>query len=294
MQAITPVFYKSGRFLYKRKGIDGIAAQIVLVFILLLVLLITVLPLLITLVMSVKTPQDITAYPIWSLPKSGWMFSNYSKAMGTLVRPLINTVIIDLVSTVVTLFMSCFVAYLFEKRKFPGRNFLFFLFIAPMLVPSVVVLSPTYVVVAQWLQLKDNWLGLILPYIAGNQIASIFLLRTFMSQQPDSLYEAATLDGASMFRVFFHICLPLSVPIMMVQGIGIFAAMYNDYLWPQLLFQMDLSKGVIMPYLKSIVVSYTQGVQYAMYLVAGIPLIITTVISIKFFVNGDFASGMKL
>lgn len=231
---------------------------------------------------------------MWTFPKSGWMFSNYANAFNVLIKPMLNTVIIDLISTVVTLFLSCFVAYLFEKKKFPGRKFLFLVFIAPMLVPSVVVLSPTYIVVAQWLQLKDNWLGLILPYIAGNQIASVFLLRTFMSQQPDSLYEAAKLDGASTFRVFMHICLPLSVPIMMVQGINIFAAIYNDYLWPQLLFQADLTKGVLMPYLRSVVASFTQGVQYAMYLVAGIPLIITTIISIKFFVNGDFASGMKL
>ncbi|MCI8596430.1 MAG: carbohydrate ABC transporter permease [Clostridia bacterium] len=290
----SAIFAKRRSALFKRKGIDGIIAQAVLVLCLVIVLLLTMLPLLVTLVMSVKTPQDITQYPMWTFPKSGWMFSNYANAFNVLIKPMLNTVIIDLISTVVTLFLSCFVAYLFEKKKFPGRKFLFLVFIAPMLVPSVVVLSPTYIVVAQWLQLKDNWLGLILPYIAGNQIASVFLLRTFMSQQPDSLYEAAKLDGASTFRVFMHICLPLSVPIMMVQGINIFAAIYNDYLWPQLLFQADLTKGVLMPYLRSVVASFTQGVQYAMYLVAGIPLIITTIISIKFFVNGDFASGMKL
>ncbi len=290
----SAIFVKRRSALFKRKGIDGIIAQAVLVLCLAIVLLLTMLPLLVTLVMSVKTPQDITQYPMWTLPKSGWMFSNYANALNVLIKPMLNTVIIDLVSTVVTLFISCFVAYLFEKKKFPGRKFLFLVFIAPMLVPSVVVLSPTYIVVAQWLHLKDNWLGLILPYIAGNQIASVFLLRTFMSQQPDSLYEAAKLDGASTFKVFMHICLPLSVPIMMVQGINIFAAIYNDYLWPQLLFQADLTKGVLMPYLRSVVASFTQGVQYAMYLVAGIPLIITTIISIKFFVNGDFASGMKL
>ena len=81
---------------------------------------------------------------------------------------------------------------------------------------------------------------------------------------------------------------------MMVQGIGIFAAIYNDYLWPQLLFQGQLDKGMIMPYLKQICQDSTQGVQYAMYMVSGIPLIISTIVSIKFFVSGDFASGMKL
>ena len=80
----------------------------------------------------------------------------------------------------------------------------------------------------------------------------------------------------------------------MIQGIAIFAAMYNDYMWPNLLFINDLKKGVLMPYLRSVVDNSTQGVQYAMYLVAGIPLIISTAISVKFFIGGDFASGMKL
>ena len=136
------------------------------------------------------------------------------------------------------------------------------LFLAVRDMASASVLTVRIAKVAQWLHLKDNWLGLILPYIAGNQIASVFLLRTFMSQQPDSLYEAAKLDGASTFKVFMHICLPLSVPIMMVQGINIFAAIYNDYLWPQLLFQADLTKGVLMPYLRSVVASFTQGVRF--------------------------------
>ena len=202
----SAIFVKRRSALFKRKGIDGIIAQAVLVLCLVLVLLLTMMPLLVTLVMSVKTPQDITQFPMWTLPKSGWMFSNYANAFDVLIKPMLNTVIIDLISTVVTLFISCFTAYLFEKKKFPGRKVLFFVFIAPMLVPSVVVLSPTYIVVAQWLHLKDNWLGLILPYIAGNQIASVFLLRTFMGQQPDSLYEAAKLDGAGTFKVFMHIC----------------------------------------------------------------------------------------
>ena len=275
-------------------GIDGHAAQEVLMLFVIIILLLTLMPLLVTLVMSVKSSQDIMAYPIWTLPQSGWFFSNYSEAFSVLSMPMLNTVAIDLISTVVTLFMSCFIAFLFERYQFGGKKTLFFLIFAPMMVPSVILLSPTYIVVVRWMGLGNNWFGLILPYIAGNQIASIFLLRTFMRQQPASLYEAAQLDGASAPQLFWHICLPLSVPIMMIQGISIFAAMYNDYLWPLLLYQDDLSSGVLMPYLRSIVTNFGQGVQYAMYLVAGIPLIITTIISIKFFVSGDFASGLKL
>ena len=278
----------------RKKGIDGPIAQTVLVIFVTLTLILSLMPILVTFIMSVKAPQDINAYPIWTLPKSGWLFSNYIESFNVLSKPLLNTIIIDLISTVAVIFLSCYIAFLFERKDFAGKSFLFFIFIAPMLVPGAVLLSPTYLVTVNWLNLKENWLGLILPYIAGNQIASVFLMRTFMSQQPAALYEAGTLDGANTFDSFVHICLPLTFPVMMIQGISIFAAMYNDYMWPQLLFMNNIDKGVLMPYLKDQVMNYTQGVQYAMYLVAGIPLIISTAISVKFFIGGDFASGMKL
>lgn len=278
----------------RKKGIDGPVAQTVLVIFVGLTLILTLMPIFITFIMSVKAPQDITDYPIWTFPKSGWFFSNYIESFGVLSKPLLNTILIDLISTLAVIFLSCYIAFLFERKTFAGKTFLFFIFIAPMLVPGAVLLSPTYIVTVNWLNLKENWLGLILPYIAGNQIASVFLMRTFMGQQPVALYEAGTLDGANTFDSFVYICLPLTFPVMMIQGIAIFAAMYNDYMWPQLLFMNHIEKGVLMPYLKDQVVNYTQGVQYAMYLVAGIPLILSTAISVKFFIGGDFASGMKL
>ncbi len=277
----------------KKRGIDGNIAQGIIVFLLVLLLFLTMMPVIITLIMSLKYPEDIMAYSIWTLPRNGWAFGNYASAYSVLSLPLLNTLWIDLFCTVVVMLLSCYIAFLFQWFSFKGRKPLFALFIAPMLVPTVVLLSPTYVVVRN-LGLIGNSLGVILPYIAGNQIASVFMLRVFMGQHPKSLYEAAQLDGANKFYLFLYVCLPLSFPIMMVQGIGIFAAIYNDYLWPQLLFASDLSKGTLMPYLRSIVYNYTQGIQYAMYLVAGIPLIISTIISIKFFVSGDFASGMKM
>lgn len=278
----------------KKTGVDGAVAQTILIIFLLITLVLSLMPIFITMIMSVKSPQDIQAYSIWTLPKSGWYFSNYASAFSVLSEPLVNTVIIDLISTVAVLFLSCYIAFLFERKNFGGKKILFYLFIAPMLVPGVVLLSPTYIVVANWLNLNESWFGLIIPYIAGNQIASVFLMRTFMGQQPQSLYEAGQLDGANTFDSFVYICLPLTFPIMMIQGIAIFAAMYNDYMWPNLLFINNLKKGVLMPYLRSVVANSTQGVQYAMYLVAGIPLIISTAISVKFFIGGDFASGMKL
>ncbi len=275
------------------KGADGAIAQSVIFLLLILTLILCMLPVIVTIIMSLKVPEDITAYPIWTLPKTEWRFANYGSAFSVLSMPLLWTLLMDIGVSVSVMLLSCYIAFLFQWYKFKGKNLLFALFILPMLVPNVVLLSPTYIV-AHNLGITGNYLGVILPYLAGNQIASVFMLRVFMQQHPKSLYEAAQLDGANKFSLFVYVCLPLSFPIMMVQGIGIFAAIYNDYLWPQLIFSAEPSKGTLMPYLKSVVYSLDQGIQYAMYLVAGIPLIISTAISIKFFVSGDFASGLKM
>ena len=149
-----------------RRGIEGPVAQTILLVIILIILLLTLLPVLITMVMSVKSSQDIMAYPIWTLPQTGWYFSNYREAFSVLSSPMLNTILIDLISTFVTLLLSCFIAFLFERYDFGGKKTLFFFIFAPMMVPSVILLSPTYIVAVQWLNLGNNWFGLILPYIA--------------------------------------------------------------------------------------------------------------------------------
>ena len=283
--------------LNKNRGKKKIVSQSLIIFFLAVILFLTMFPLFITIISSFKNSEDLGAQPIWSFPVSGWMAENYVKAFNAISMPLLTTLIIDLISTLVVILMSCFIAFIFTRYKFKGRKLLFFLFILPMLVPGVVLLSPTYIVTER-LGLVGNWGGLILPYIAGNQIATVFMFKVFMSQQPSAIYEAAQIDGSNMVNTFFNICIPLTFPIMMIQGISIFAAIYNDYLWPQLMYNgTKLKDGMLIPYLTEISNSEGiggSGVQYALYLVSGIPLIFTTILSIKFFVSGDFASGMKL
>ena len=111
----------------KKTGIDGPVAQTILIIFLLITLALSLMPIFITMIMSVKSPQDIQSNSIWSFPKSGWYFSNYSKALTVLSAPLLNTVVIDLISTVVVLFLSCYIAFLFERKNFGGKKVLFYL-----------------------------------------------------------------------------------------------------------------------------------------------------------------------
>lgn len=287
----------------RKRGINGVAAQSVLIFYLVLMLLFTLLPVIITVILSLKTEQDISTGSLWSLPtKIQW--ENYSSAIVEALPNMGITIFIALVSVVVMTLLSAFSAYIFVRKRFPGRNLLFYLVILPMLVPGVVSLTPQYLNIVQ-MNLLGSWFAVILPYIAGNQIATIFLFRTFMSQQPADIYEAAEIDGSGDIRTYFSLCLPMTFGIIMVQGVSIFSAIYNDYLWPLMIFMNNPEHGTLMPALKDLAIKASEailsdgtmagrGATYALYLVSGIPLVITTVIGLKFFVDGEFASGLKL
>jgi multiple sugar transport system permease protein len=210
---------------------------------------------------------------------------------------MFNSVIICLISDFCTIVLSAFSAFVFSRYKFFGKEFLFVLILSLMIIPSTVTLTPSYLNIIN-LGLKDNWLGMILPYIAGNQIASIFLFRTFMGQHPDALYEAARIDGAGDFTLFFKICIPMSLPIMIIQAVALFAAIYNDFMWPMLIMDTP-AKAPLMPQLKLLASSLSSvtmqaGTEYAVYLLSGIPLVITTILGMKYYINGDFAAGLKL
>ena len=97
--------------------------------------------------------------------------------------------------------------------------------------------------------------------------------------------------------MYAKITLPLAIPILIIQALGTFSLMYNDYLWPTLVLRSDSSPKTLMMQLKYVAtqVNVTRpGVAYAMYILSGIPLVITSLIGLKYFINGDFASGMKL
>lgn len=287
----------------RKGGVNGAVAQSVIISYLVLMVFFTLLPVIITVILSLKTEQDISTGSLWSLPKV-IQWENYSSAIVKALPNMGITLFIDIVSVVAMTLLSAFSAYIFVRKRFPGRNFLFYLVILPMLVPGVVSLTPQYLNIVQ-MNLLGSWFAVILPYIAGNQIASIFLFRTFMSQQPADIYEAAEIDGAGDFRTFFSLALPLTFGIIMVQGVAIFSAIYNDYLWPLMIFMNNPEHGTLMPALKDLATRASEailsnglmagrGATYALYLVSGIPLVISTVIGLKFFIDGEFASGLKL
>lgn len=279
----------------KKRGIDSAIVQTNFIIIMVIIAIIVAVPLIISIMLSLKTPYEYTQ-GFWTLPKNP-MWSNYITGIEGVGLNMLNSIGSYALVTFGAVLISSWAAYVFNRYQFPGKEILFSLIIALMIIPGVLTLTPAYLTITN-LGLRNTRWAVILPAIAGQQIGNIFLFRTFMGQQPKSLYESAVLDGASDFTLYFKICLPLSTAIIIIQLVGIFAAMYNDFMWPYLVID-NPEKQMLMPVLKQLAANTVErsgqpGASYAVYLVSGIPLIFTTLIGLKYFINGDFAAGLKL
>ena len=278
---------------HKKHGIEGAVAQTLLYLSLAVIIALVLMPIVITFLYSLKLPYE-HMMSIWRWPSDPpWGY--YGEAFHGIWGNMFNSLIVCVVTTIGVVFFSSATAYVFSRHHFFGKEVLFSLVLALMMVPSVLTMTPSYLTVLKLGLFNTRW-ALILPGIAGGQVGAIFLFRTFFSQQPASLFESATLDGANDLVLYAKITLPLAVPVLIIQGLGTFSLMYNDFLWPTLVVRNDAIQ-TLMPRLKYLAESVNMtkpGVAYAMYLLAGVPLAITSLIGLKYFINGDFASGMKL
>lgn len=140
-----------------------------------------------------------------------------------------NSVVVTVVATIITLLVNSMAAFALSKYKFPGRNAVFLLIIGTLMIPISVILVPVYLVITQVGWVNNLW-GVIIPGAATP--TGVFLLRQYMLTIPDQLLDAARIDGASEWRLYWQIVLPLSAPAMAV--LAIFSVMWrwNDFLWP--------------------------------------------------------------
>lgn len=144
-------------------------------------------------------------------------------------RYLGNSLFITIVATIVTLLFNAMAAYALSKYRFRGRQAVFLLILATLMVPPTIVLVPNFLVISQLGLLNSLW-GVIWPAVATP--TGVFLLRQYMLTIPDELIEAARMDHASEWSIFWHIILPLAAPALAV--LTIFSVMWrwNDFLWP--------------------------------------------------------------
>lgn len=187
------------------------------------------LPFIWMLLSSLKTDAEIMAFPPKFLPAkasldnfkelfSAFDFATYFK----------NTLIVVLFSFVGML-LNAMAGFGFAKYKFKGQEPLFYLVLATMMIPGQVTMIPVYLIM-NYMHLTNTMAGIILPGLVGAY--GIFLFRQFMSNISNELLEAARLDGASEWYIFSKIVIPISKPVLAVQGIATFIGGWNSFLWP--------------------------------------------------------------
>lgn len=225
-----------------------------------------------------------------------WTLKNYAKVFGTLDSPiwrwLLNSLVVAFSSAILTVIIASLSAFAYARLKFKGRKALFNCLLLTMMIPSVVSLIPNYLTIST-LNLKNTLTALIIPCLGG--VTNVFLIRQFLYSIPKELDEAALLDGANHFRLFYRIILPQMVPILVVVGLNTFLASWNDLLWP-LVINPSSSARTITSGLESIAKTYEEDIPCIMVvtLISALPVFIIYVFSQKYLIKGiSLTSGMK-
>ncbi|NEB03594.1 carbohydrate ABC transporter permease [Streptomyces sp. SID13726] len=155
-------------------------------------------------------------------------------------RYLLNSVVVSTLITVCQIFFSAMAAYAFARLRWRGRDKVFGLFLAGLMVPAIFTLLPNFVLIKQ-LGLVDNLLGIALPTMFMTPFA-VFFLRQFFMNVPSEVEEAALLDGAGKVRIFFRVLLPMASTPVMTLAVLTYITAWNDYFWPLMVSYSDSSR----------------------------------------------------
>ena len=284
------------------KRSDRLQTQVVVIAWVTVCTLFCLIPLFITFLNAFKSNIEIET-SIFAFPELGSIGDNISKnfklAWEGIKAPFIRSIIVPLVGALLDILLGSILAYIFTYKEFHFKETIFFTYISVMLLPSIMGMPILVPFMRNTLGLGNTYVGYLLPNLAGGQIGGLFLFRTFFGQQPKSIYESAQIEGANDVNIYCKLTTPLALPIILYKLVGTFSGLYNDFLWPSLI--MD-SKMTLMPIMLSMQQKFTAGIgtgkengaMYAMYIISSIPLIFTSVISMKYFSSGDFAAGIKL
>jgi multiple sugar transport system permease protein len=205
-----------------------------------------ILPIAWLLLTSVQSREERFAIPPRWIPSS-LDFSSYKRAweLFPIAEQFLNSLKVTLISTIGALIISSLAAYAFARLEFFGRETLFMILLAGLMVPPQLTVIPSFIAFRK-VGLIDNHAALFLPAMITP--LGIFLLRQFFRSIPKELDESAKIDGAGSFRIFFRIILPLSKPALAALGVVLFIASWNDFFWPNIFIsttsKMTLPVGI--------------------------------------------------
>ncbi len=186
-----------------------------------------VFPFILQVASSFKTDDDATNNPMSLVPQT-WSMAAYDKLFKNSDYPLwfMNSAVVTVFVTAGRVFFNSLAGYALARLRFPGRQFIFLMLIAVMSVPGVVLLIPKFLVIKQ-LGIYDTYPALILPLLVD--ASGVFIMKNFFESIPVAVEEAARIDGASTFRTFWSIVLPMAVPALITITILSFQGSWNEY-----------------------------------------------------------------
>jgi multiple sugar transport system permease protein len=241
-----------------------------------------------------KTGQEWVFPPVW-IPKPIW-WQNFAEAMDVLPVPfsqyVLNTLTITVFATLGTTFSCTLAAYSFARLRFKGRDTMFGLVISTMMLPEVVTLIPTFLIF-RYLGWLNTFLPLIVPYWLGSSAFSIFLLRQFFMTLPRDLDEAARIDGATSFGIYWNVILPLAKPALATVIIFQVLWRWNEFMQP-MIYLDSMEKYTIALALRTFQNVRSQRVNYLMALstIQIAPVMVLFFVAQKYFIRGIQLSGL--
>ena len=259
-------------------------------------LLFSFVPVVMMLSMSLK--DSLVIFGDFWAPPIPPLWSNYSTALVTLLPPMLRTLTICAVSIVGITVFSCLASYAFARLKFFGKEALFFLVVFLFLVPGSLTLTPSFVLFDQ-LHLRNSIIGLIISYVAGGQVFAIFLLSAFFQSQPEEIFEAARIDGASELRMLRDIAIPLAWPILITLGILNFLSIYNDFIWPLLMISspdlqtLTVALAAFNPANQRLPGRPELGIITAAYVFASVPVLAVFSFGMRYYIEGLTSGAIK-
>lgn len=245
-------------------------------------------------VSSLRQSTELLEYPPKFWPDNPTL-NNYKQLFDTdkyqFIRWFLNSAIVAVASTLGTLFVCSLAAYAFGKKEFFGKNTLFTIALATMMIPSSVTLIPVFLIAKQ-LGLIDTLWGIFLPSLGS--AFGVFLMRQFISTIPNSLIESARMDGCNEFILYLKIIVPVTVPSLAVLGIYTFMNQWNNLILPLILTNSEKMKTlpVAIAGLKSLN-SSPWGIMMAASLLSFIPVLIVFLFAREKFIEGLTAGAVK-
>lgn len=241
---------------------------------------------------ALKTPAEVQSRNVHIIPdKLEW--SNFGEALNA--APFLgyvgNSLIVSISAVILTVFINCLAGYAFAKYKFKGRNFLFMMVLSTLMIPVQITMIPNFFILKElgWL---NSYAGLIVPRAA--EAFGLFLARQYMMNIPDSLLEAARIDGASEFKIFMRIILPNIKPLIAVLVIFTFMWRWNELAWPLIAISEESMYTVQLGLAALKGEHYINWTQLmSLTLLSIIPMLLVFFFFQRFFIKGLVNSGMK-